>query len=309
MISAPGREKATEACIAMAHLWILLSLCSAFALATSDALTKRVITSENEYVIAWFRILFALPILTAAVLISGPLPHLDRTFILASCAALPLEITAILLYYKALRLSPLSLSLPFLSLTPVFLILFSLIIVGEPVSAAGAAGIGLIALGGYTLNLSALRTGFLAPFTAVVKERGSLFMLLVALIFSVTSALGKLAIDHSSPAFFGAAYFAALVVFLLPVLVRRTGVRGLGASLRTNARDAALPALFDAIATVTHFYAVSMANVAYMISVKRTSLLIGSLYGFLLFGERNMRERLTGAVLMFSGFATIVLLG
>lgn len=293
----------------MPPLWLLLTLASAVALATSDALTKRIITPENEYVIAWFRILFALPVLSAGAVLAGPVPVLDRTFVLAFCAALPLEIAAILLYYRALRLSPLSLSLPFLSLTPVFLILFSLLIVGEPVSAAGGAGIALIALGGYTLNLSALRTGFLAPFAAVMRERGSLFMLLVALIFSVTSALGKLAIDHSAPAFFGATYFAALVISLLPVLARRTGVRGLGRTLRTNARAAALPALIDTVATVTHFYAVSMANVAYMISVKRTSLLIGSLYGFLLFRERNMRERMLGAVLMFAGFVTIVLFG
>jgi hypothetical protein len=39
----------------MIQPWILLSLTSAFSLATSDALTKKVITDENEYVIAWSR--------------------------------------------------------------------------------------------------------------------------------------------------------------------------------------------------------------------------------------------------------------
>jgi hypothetical protein len=52
-----------------------------------------------------------------------------------------------------------SLSLPFLSFTPVFLILFSRIIMGEAVSLIGGLGIALIALGGYGLNLSSLRTG------------------------------------------------------------------------------------------------------------------------------------------------------
>lgn len=290
----------------MTHLWIVLSLTSAFSLATSDALTKRIITPENEHAIAWLRVVYSLPVLGGAMLFS-PLPALDGTFYAAFLAALPLEIAAILLYYKALRLSPLSLSLPFLSFTPVFLMLFSWLIMGEAVSTAGAAGITLIALGGYGLNLSALREGPLGPIKAVLRERGSLAMLLVALIYSATSALGKLAIAHSSAAFFGAAYYLALAVCLLPVFVLRQGRREFLLQVKATGRAALLPGAFDAVQSVTHFFAVSMSNVAYMIAVKRLSLIIGSGYGFLLFGERNVRERMIGALVMFIGFVVIVL--
>jgi drug/metabolite transporter (DMT)-like permease len=289
----------------MPHLWILLSLLSAFSLATSDALTKKIITPSNEYVIAWFRIVYSLPALALAALLS-PMPALDGTFVLAFCTALPLEVLAILLYYKALRLSPLSLSLPFLSFTPVFLMLFSRVIMGEAVSLIGGLGIGLIALGGYGLNLSSFRTGPLGPIRAVARERGSLYMLIVALVYSATSALGKLAIAHSSPAFFGATYYLALAVCLLPVIALRRSGRSFLDDLRATARPALLPGLFDAVQSVTHFYAVSMANVAYMIAIKRFSLLIGSVYGFTFFNERNVRERLIGSLLMFAGFVIIV---
>jgi drug/metabolite transporter (DMT)-like permease len=289
----------------MPHLWIVLSLTSAFSLATSDALTKRIITPANEHAIAWLRIVYSLPVLGAAMLLS-PIPALDGAFYAAFCTALPLEVAAILLYYKALRVSPLSLSLPFLSFTPVFLMLFSWLIMGEAVSAPGAAGIALIALGGYSLNLSALREGPLGPLKAVLRERGSLYMLIVAMIYSATSALGKLAITHSSPAFFGATYYFALAVCLLPVIAFRQGGRQFLIQLKDTARAALLPGTFDALQSVTHFFAVSMANVAYMIAIKRLSLIIGSLYGFLLFGERNIRERLIGSLLMFAGFVIIV---
>src|SRR5512137_1514617 len=137
----------------MPHLWIILSLTAAFSLATSDALTKRIITPSNEYLIAWFRVVYALPALSLAAALT-PVPALDRTFYLAFCAALPLDILATLLYYKALRFSPLSLSLPFLSFTPVFLMLFSRVIMNEPVSVLGGLGIACVALGGYGLNLT-----------------------------------------------------------------------------------------------------------------------------------------------------------
>lgn len=291
----------------MTNLWILLSLASAVSLATSDALTKRIITPANEHAIAWLRIVYSLPVLFAAALLA-PVPPLDRTFVLAFCAALPLEILAIVLYYQALRSSPLSLSLPFLSFTPVFLMLFSRVFLGEAVSAAGGIGIGLIALGGYTLNLSSFREGPLAPLRAIAREKGSRNMIIVALIYSATTALGKLAIEHSAPAFFGAAYYLALAIILLPVFAVRQGWGRFREGLRVSARPALLPGAFDAVQSVTHFFAVSMVNAAYMIAIKRTSLLIGSLYGFLLFGEQNMRERALGAVLMFAGFLVIVLL-
>jgi drug/metabolite transporter (DMT)-like permease len=287
--------------------WIILSLISAFSLATSDALTKRVITHENEYVIAWFRIVCALPALTAATALSGPLPKIDGTFFTAFFAALPLEIISILLYYKALRLSPLSLTLPFLSVTPIFLIVISYVLIGQRVSALGAAGIALIGLGGYTLNLSAFHSGFFEPFRAIVRERGSLYMLIIAFIYGVTSGLGKVGVEHSSAPFFGATYYLALAICMLPIIVRGSGERRLIDLLKGNIRTALLPALFDATATVSYFYAVSMVNVAYMIAVKRTSLLIGVLYGFLLFGERRIRERLLGALLMFAGFVLIAI--
>lgn len=292
----------------MTQPWIALSLLAAFSLATSDALTKKIITKDNEYVIAWLRVVYALPALVAAAVLS-PKPSLDSTFIAAFCTALPLDILAILLYYKALRLSPLSLSLPFLSLTPVFLILFSRIIMGEAVSGAGAAGIALIALGGYSLNLSALRTGPLGPLRAVVNERGSLYMLVVALIYSITSTLGKLAVAHSSPAFFGATYYVALALCLLPVIMLRSDRKQFFAEVRVTARSVLLPGAFDSMHAVTHFFAVSMVNVAYMVSVKRSSLILGSIYGFLFFGERNIRERMAGALLMFGGFVMIMVFG
>ena len=211
----------------MIDTWVILSLISAFSLATSDALTKKVITRENEYVIAWYRVVVALPALLVALALSGRLPGIDNTFLASFFTAIPLEVAAILLYYKALRVSPLSLSLPFLSFTPVFLIVISFVFMHQAISLSGAAGIALIGLGGYALNLSVLRSGFLEPIRAVTRERGSLYMLIVALIFSATSALGKIGVDHSSPAFFGFTYYLVLAICMLVIIVRRNSRVGI----------------------------------------------------------------------------------
>jgi drug/metabolite transporter (DMT)-like permease len=284
--------------------WVYLSLICAFTLATSDALTKKALVESDEYLVAWFRLLFALPVLVI-LLFFIPTPALDAGFYKAFALSLPLEIIALLLYIKALRISPLSLTLPFLALTPVLLIFLSYFILGEEVSIRGAIGILLLAAGSYTLNLHEMRKGILSPFRAIGREKGSVLMIIVAIIYSITSSLGKMAIEHSSPLFFGATYFVALTLFFSPIALLA------GREKKTFVKEGQykrlfFPGLFYSVMIVTHMTALSLTKVAYMISLKRTSLIMGVIYGYLLFRDRNIRERLAGAILMFTGFVLIV---
>jgi drug/metabolite transporter (DMT)-like permease len=289
----------------MAYTWVLLALISAFTLATSDALTKKALTRSNEYLVAWFRILFSIPLLLF-IWFFIPMPKLDIEFYKAFAFALPLEIIAIIFYIKALRISPLSLTLPFLSLTPVFLIVVSYLILGEKVSFRGSIGIIFITVGSYTLNLHEMRKGIFEPFGTITKEKGSVLMITVALIYSVTSSLGKIAIEHSSPLFFGITYFIAVTIVFAPIALW-LGKGELKSFISGKQfKCLLLPGLFYSVMIASHMIAMSLAKVAYMISVKRTSLIMGVIYGYFLFREKNIRERLIGAVLMFIGFVMIV---
>jgi drug/metabolite transporter (DMT)-like permease len=289
----------------MAYTWVLLALISAFTLATSDALTKKALARSNEYLVAWFRILFSIPLLLL-IWIFIPMPKLDIEFYKAFAFALPLEIIAIIFYIKALRISPLSLTLPFLSLTPAFLILISYLILGEKVSFQGAIGIIFITVGSYTLNLHEMRKGIFEPFRAITKEKGSVLMISVALIYSVTSSLGKKAIEHSSPLFFGITYFIAVTIVFAPIALWLGKDELKSFISEKQFKGLILPGLFYSVMIASHMIAMSLAKVAYMISVKRISLIMGGVYGYILFNEKNIRERLLGAVLMLIGFVMIV---
>ncbi len=289
----------------MIELWVILSLLTAFFIATSDALTKKAIEKSNEYLVAWFRILFSLPLLIFLWLFT-PLPELDIEFFKAFFAALPIEILAIVLYIKALKLSPLSLTLPFLALTPIFLIFVPNLILGERVSFLGGIGILLIASGSYLLNIGEIRKGILEPFKAISKEKGSVLMICVAFLYSITATLGKMAIEHSSPLFFGITYFIALTIFFAPVGLWMGRADLYSFISERRYKNIVLPGLFFALMIVCHMFAIMLTKVAYMISVKRVSILIGVIYGYILFREENIKGRITGALLMFIGFVMIV---
>jgi drug/metabolite transporter (DMT)-like permease len=286
--------------------WVILSLASAFFLATSDALAKKAVTGENEYLVAWFRLVFTLPVLIPALFLV-PVPALDTEFYKAFFIALPVELITIILYIKALKASPLSLTLPFLALTPVFLIAVSYLLLGEAVSLAGGIGILLIASGSYVLNLEEMKKGVFEPFKAIFREKGSLLMIAVALLYSITSSMGKMAIEHSSPVFFGSTYFLALNIAYVPIGLYM-GRKDMKAFFRQKKYTTLLlPGLFYGLMIITHMEAIEMTKVAYMISVKRTSLLMGVLYGYILFREEHIRGRFFGAGLMFAGFVLVVM--
>ena len=284
-------------------MWIIYSLLTAVSLATSDALTKKALVSRDEYFVAWIRLLFALPVLLASMLFIE-IPSLDKTFWLATMCALPLEIAAIILYTKALKVSPISLTMPFLALTPVFLIVMSNIILEEKVSVYGGGGIILMALGSYSLNIHMIRENVLEPVKAIFREKGCVMMIAVAFIFSITAPLGKVAIEHSSPFFFGSFYFVLVTLFFTPIALKMN--QGKIIFTRKDIAPLTSIGITYSMMIIFHMLAISLSNVAYMISIKRTSLLFSILYGHFLFRERNIAEKIVGCILMLAGFAMII---
>ncbi len=282
--------------------WIIYALITAFSIATADAISKKALIRSNEYVIAWVRQGYALPFLTV-VFFFIEIPPLDRTFWLTLLIVIPLDVTAIILYVKAISLSPLSLTIPFIALSPVFVIITGYIILGELPDLSGLFGILLIVTGAYLLNVRATRHGVLGPVKAIRREKGSVLMIIVALIYSATSTLGKVAVLHSSPLFFGAFYPFILTIIFTVI----AGFKGQLSGVISRPRIFLLIGFFTAMMMLSHFVAISLTDVAYMISVKRCSLLFSVAYGWILFGEKNIAERSIGALLMIAGVVAITL--
>jgi drug/metabolite transporter (DMT)-like permease len=285
-------------------IWVIYSLISAFSWATSDALSKKAMEKEDQYLIAWVRLGYCIPFLIP-VLIFSKIPKLDFVFWITFLILIPFELVSYLLYIRAIKISPLSLTIPFLSLTPVFLIFVSFFILGELPDAVGVIGIILVSIGGYTLNLHLSPQGILEPLKAIVRERGSLYMIIVSFIFSINSTLGKLAILHSNPTFFGALYFIILGIIFTPIAVIKSKERFI--TFCRVSKSYFLIGFFFASMVVFHCLAISLIEVAYMISIKRSSLIFSVIYGWLIFKEENIKERLFGSLLMMAGMSLITL--
>ena len=284
-------------------LWALYSLLSGFFLATSDALTKKA-QLNDPYIISWSRSFFALPVALAVLFFSNT-PKIGTLFWPTMIVSIPLEIVLVVIYIKAIRLSPLSLTLPFFNLTPVFLILTSFLILGEIPSIIGIFGILLAVIGAYILNISLSKYGLLEPFKEIFREKGVVLMIVAAFVASITANLVKVAVLNSSTTFYIVFYLLAITILMSIIYFRR--IKSNLKAIKSNIAMLLLTGLASGISLLFHALAVVLVIVPYMISIKRTSSIFGVLYGHFIFKEKNIAERLVGAAIMLSGAVLILL--
>jgi drug/metabolite transporter (DMT)-like permease len=289
--------------------WLPLTLLCAFVLATSDALAKLWLQgfSAREMTLIRFSLsgLLLTPLILHLPLDEAPLAFWGWMAVLALA-----EVAAMLLYMSAIRDYPLSTTLPYLSFTPIFAILTGQLFLDERVSVAGLGGILLITLGAWTLNLhlfDRLRpTTLLSPLLEMWRNRGSRMMLGVAFIYSLSLSGSKAVMQYLPPsASFGALYFS--LVGLTALLI----IGGSRPSTLTAFWRRPVPglvvAVLMAVMVITHFMAIQRIEAAYMVAVKRTSLLFGILYGAWLFKEEGLSRNLPASLLMVAGVAVILM--
>ncbi|MEM1349398.1 MAG: DMT family transporter, partial [Myxococcota bacterium] len=266
-----------------------------------------------------FQLPFALPLLTI-----GALSDLgERDFVLWSLSFPPLieptplylglfagtlffNVVANLLFLRAVQISPLSLTTPYLSFTPVFTALLSLVAYNEVPSMWGWVGITVVCLGAFFLNPGE-GSSALAPIKALWTERGSLYMVLVALLWSFTPLIDKKASGLASPLWHVALIGAGTLLTFASYRIIKDGWSSMGEVVR-RAKPLTWWLVAGGVtavgALVVQLAAYEYTDIAYVETVKRAIGVTGAmLAGYVLFGERDIARRLVGAAVMLVGVA------
>lgn len=284
--------------------WLIFSLLSSFFDSVSNALKKRGAQKINVLSAAWAQRFFALFILIPLVIFYKSFQSVNSAFWLALIATSVLNTIASILFVKSIKDSPLSLTLPITTFTPVFLLITSPLILGEFPKTLGIIGILSVVIGSYILNLSKSVNGPFEPILAIFKDQGPRLMLIVAIIWSVTSNIDKIVVRNSNPLLASLSTTTTILVLLTIVLIiRKVSIR----NILRNSKVLAPIGLADGLSLVFQMTAISMTLVANVISVKRTSPLLGTLWGKVFFREKNIKERFAGAFIMVIGVILIAL--
>ena len=281
-------------------MWFLFASLTAFFEACKDATGKQSLKTLDEYSVLFSFMAVGVVLMLPILWFSKGIPTLQPNFWWALLIGGGLNILAFTLYVRAIKIADLSLTVPLVTLTPLFLLVTSPLIVNEQPTLADAIGVVLLVIGSYVLNITPSRQNIWAPLLAMAQNPGSRLMLCVAFIWSITSNFDKIGVVNSSPLFWAMSLFAVIAGGMVPFVFWRSSSAGL-TPLLLQWRLLGVTGGFNAIAITCQMLALTMTPVAQVIAVKRMSALLSVLFGYFIFGEKGLRARLLGASIMVSG--------
>lgn len=283
-------------------LWAFLSVVSGLGDAVIFSLMKK-LKGVNNSIVVWVHYAFALPFLFILLYFNYPQKISQDVYWIAALNGALLIIPTYMLI-RALQISKLSVSLPMLSLTPLFLVILSYFMLKEMPTNAGFIGIMLIVAGAYIVNIKNGK-GFFEPFNSLFKIKGSFYVIIVAFVWSITSNLFKMGIIASNAIFFTVLVYLFISLMMMPILLINLNKKL--AEIRQNLKLLAFLGISSAFMIALASYAMAIAIVPYVISLKRSSLIFSIFIGYFFFNEKNIRNSLVGTVIMLIGGILITL--
>lgn len=316
--------------------WLLLAAGAATFYALQGAWTKRITAEVSRLAATWALFAFSFPLLGVYLALRG-VPAVEPDFWPALAANLfVLYPLSMYLFVSAMKKGDLGLTYPLLALTPIMIVPVEWVLLGETPELQGLAGIVLVIAGVYLLNFRREDASLLAPFGAVARDPGARRGLAVAVLWAVGGTVDRVAVVHSSPAFYGTVITGGLTLLGLVPLAwtgafRRPGsgppdgqppaggdpdapgeepdTDGGSPSLLTPRTGGLLlvQGLLNGLMFVCQMEALRLSLAAYVITIKRTGTLLSVILGWAFFQEGLVRKRLTGAFVIVAGVALVAL--
>eukprot|EP01135_Chromosphaera_perkinsii_P005516 Nk52_evm65s352 gene=Nk52_evmTU65s352 len=177
--------------------------------------------------LVYVRGIFNVPALLFLAYLRGEIQPPDRIFLVAVLFSGVVNYITSLLYLTALQVAPLSLTVPYLSFTPVFLLFAGTIILNEYPTVQGTIGVLIVCFGAYILGISSdnrkelsvdnssmdngddllgrisrVLSSAAVNLLSVWNVKGSRYCLIVAALWSISASLDKLGTIHGSALFY-----------------------------------------------------------------------------------------------------------
>ena len=283
-------------------MWILFASLNPVSEGIRSVFIKKASREFDPIQISWANnflpVLFFTPLLFFIKL------KFNTLFFVGLIGSSSINVVANILYMRSISKGDISSVMPMQSFAPIFLLLSGPVILGEFPNLIGLIGIILGVVGSYLLNLDLSKTGILAPFKSLLKDKGTRYMLIVAFLWSISANFDKIAIQNSSTWQYMAC--TNILIFssisLLVGTTEKFKIRKRGG----NKKYLFIISAFTVGSYIFHMTALSLTLAAYVIAMKRMSAIISVFLGSVFLNEPNVRQRLLGAAVMFTGVLLII---
>jgi uncharacterized membrane protein len=253
-------------------------------------------------IITWATFTFSIPFVLAFLIIKGIPPINFSSFLWSTSISFIINLISFNLFFKALSFSTLSLTMPFTAFTPLFLVPIAFLVLGEFPDLKGNFGIILIIFSAYGLHAGS--GNLLTPFKNIFANKGSRYMLIVAILWSITATLEKIAVLSSSAAFYGTTIGSLLSAAYLPYIFYF--YREDAKKIPQNFKKLFIIGVITGAMIIFQFSAYEYLLASYVIAFKRAGVIVSVFLGFVLFKEENIIKNMIFTTLMIIGVILIM---
>jgi len=290
--------------------WIGFSLLSAFFDAFVHVLSKKALKVNSHYIVSISMTIFTAIFCAIWSYLNG-IPKLDLYFFKIATLASVMGGVGMLCFLSGLKKSDISFAIPLLCFGPIFTALWEWLFLDGSMSLMGFMGVVIVLVGTYSMELDQVKNGYLAPIKSLYYNTGARLVFAASLIWSLSSMLDKVGVLNTNAVVWTGVvnFFMSIFLFLAGLFSKNIAIKNLNtkALLSKNTLFLFCLSLFFSLMLVLQLHAFSLINVAYVLSLKRASILLSVLAGFVFFNEQKMKERIIATLIMVFGGVIIIL--
>jgi drug/metabolite transporter (DMT)-like permease len=204
-----------------------------------------------------------------------------------------------ILMFRAIQITPISVCMPYISFTPVFLIVTDYWINDVIPAQQYWIGVALIFIGSFVMHRALFAYGWLEPIKAIYRERGCLYMLIVGFVNALTNPIDAKLVRMTDAFAQAFAFGCGMVLFFgVLALLRRAPS---GKVIRSVPGWAMLAGALEAVTLIFQLASHNYLPVAITISIKRAGIILTVLLGWLVFKEKGIGDKLIASCVMLAG--------
>jgi drug/metabolite transporter (DMT)-like permease len=251
-------------------------------------------------------------ILLFPVLYAVGIPEIKEGFVFAMTATVLLNVVAQGAFYRAFKLSEVSLIAPLRLITAPLVIVTGFFILGEVPTWGGVVGIFITIFGLWVLFQSVTHGEHAIRLSKFFRaDRGMLLGLLGSFLFAFTFVFDKQSILTSSALLrvtLGV-FFVGLITIIWNLAFRPSARARIGEHLTVWWKPMLVIALLIAVSDFLTMQALNYSLAAYAVSVKRLWSLWAVIFAGYFLHEKGLKKRLVATVVMFGGIVIMVVFG
>ena len=284
----------------MSTLAILLVLLSALFHAIRSLFTKE---SGDKQVFLWLYSIIALLFFSPLFIYFLVRVGITNPVAIAWCAGSGfIHFLYWLFLTRAYQEGDLSHVYPIMRSSPALVLVVAVLFLGEQVSFQGVAGILLVAVGIYIINMKQISgRELLGPVKSMVNDRSTQFAFLTLISVAFYSIVDKMAVDFIHPILFAFFHLFCGMCYYTPyiLITKKADI------IRKEWDTGWVRIIMAGVIGITGYSLILIAftieRVSYIVSLRQLSVVFAVLMGSFWLKEKHKGIRLAGALIIFSG--------